>query len=293
MDDWAALLDTVAEECGRPALGLQLGGQVQPRDLGVVGYLALSCDTLGEAVARYQRFGRLVFEANATQVDLEGDQVVMSWGDERGAWGQLVDETSVAIFATVIRKVVGKRLKASSIRFSTPTQHDAKPYEAFFGCPVTFGGARTVVKFPAALLTERISYSEPGLRALLDEQAEALLRALPETDAFREALNQALVRALHDGAVSLDEVARRLGLSARTLQRRLDERGLGFQTQLDRTRRELADRYLRDENLSLTEVALLLGYSEQSAFNRAFRRWMKTTPAKHRKAVSRTKRRRS
>jgi len=290
---WAGLLELVAEACPRPALGLAIGAHVAPRDIGVVGYLAVSCETLAEAVLRYQRYGRLVFDANATHVALEGDQVVMSWGSERGDFGHIVDATSIAVFATVIRRVVGKPLTATSVVFAGTAADegapppDPRPYEAFFGCPVTFGGERTVVTFPAAHLAERISHADPALRALLDQQAEALLRALPETDAFREALNQALVRALQDGEPLLGQVAARLGLSPRTLQRRLDERGLGFHAQLDLTRCALAERYLGDDSLTLAEVALLLGYSEQSAFNRAFRRWKKKTPLQFRKALAR------
>ena len=94
-----------------------------------------------------------------------------------------------------------------------------------------------------------------------------------------------IVQSLHQGEPTLPIVAGHLALSSRTLQRRLQERGLVFQEILENTRRELAIRYLQDKNLSLTDIALLLGYSEQSAFNRAFKRWYNETPKSYRMAL--------
>jgi AraC-like DNA-binding protein len=150
---------------------------------------------------------------------------------------------------------------------------------------VSFGNAMTSVRFSADFLRLPIRNSDPGLKALLEQQAEAQLKALPETDQFEETLNQALIRALHDGVPTLEQVALRLSMSNRTLQRRLGERGLNYQALLDRTRSELARRYLADRNLSLSEIALLLAFSEQSAFNRAFKRWYGESPRRFRRSL--------
>ena len=94
------------------------------------------------------------------------------------------------------------------------------------------------------------------------------------------------MQTLHEGEPTLPVVASYLALSSRTLQRRLQERGLVFQDILENTRRELAIRYLQDKTLSLTDIALLLGYSEQSAFNRAFKRWYNEPPKSYRTRTS-------
>jgi len=101
---------------------------------------------------------------------------------------------------------------------------------------------------------------------------------LPQPSDFDRAVQQLLVRLLPEGEVSVDKVARALHQSTRTLQRRLADRGMSWQQLLDRTREQLARQYLRDPGLSLAEIGLLLGYSEQSAFTRAFRRWTGQTP---------------
>lgn len=276
--DWIALLELIAAADPRPALGLHIGQCIAPRHAGVMGYLAGSCDSLAEAFMRFDRFHRLVYDGNPAQMAVHGETVTASWGIEHGRPGQLADETAIAAFATLVRKLVNQRLAPSAVNFVNPAPADLTPYEEFFGCPVTFGGTLTCVTFPARYLLLPIAHSDPGLRTLLENQAESLLRALPSQQGFQTELKEALVRGLHDGSPTLEHVAARLALSPRTLQRRLAELDLNFQHLLDRTRAELAHGYLLEGHLTLAEIALLLGYSEQSSFNRAFKRWTGQTP---------------
>ncbi|HEX6591459.1 MAG TPA: AraC family transcriptional regulator [Moraxellaceae bacterium] len=276
--DWIGLLECIATENPRPALGLAIGRHIAPRHAGVMGYIALSCDTLGEAMMRFERYDRLVYDGNPAQVSLHGDQVSISWGIEHGMPGQLADETAIAAFTIIVRKLVHKDLAPTAVNFVNTAPADISPYTDFFGCPVTFGGSLSFVTFPSSFLTERIAHSDPGLRALLENQAESLLRALPSNDGFEKGLKEGLLRCLHEGTPTLERVSERMAMSPRTLQRRLAEKELNFQQLLDRTRAELARGYLLQGNLTLSEIALLLGYSEQSAFNRAFKRWTGQTP---------------
>lgn len=284
--EWVALLDLISAEAPpRPALGLEIGQRIKPRHAGVLGYLSLSCDTLGEAVLRFSRYHRLVYDGNPIAMHMSADAVTISWGIEHGKPGQLADETAIAAFMTLARLLVDEDLHPQSVKFVNARPADCRPYEQFFRCPVSFNHAQTSVRFPIAYLGLPISNRDPALKALLEGQAEAQLRALPETDPFNEALNQALIRALHDGQPGIEAVAAKLALSSRTLQRRLSERGLNFQTLLDKTREELARRYLADPHLSLSEIALLLAFSEQSAFTRAFKRWTGESPKRFRKGL--------
>lgn len=281
--DWIQLLEEIAKVDPRPALGLHIGEFIQPRHAGIMGYIGLSCDSLGEAFMRFERFHRLVYDGNPAVMSVHGDVVSLSWGIEHGLPGQLADETAIAAFATIVRRLVNQKLPPTAINFVNPAPDDTAVYEDFFGCPVTFGGTLTSVTFPTRYLMLPVAHSDPGLRALLENQAEALLRALPSNQTFQSALKAALARSLHEGAPTLEHVAQRLNMSPRTLQRRLAELDLSFQHLLDRTRAELARGYLLEGNLTLSEIALLLGYSEQSAFNRAFKRWTGQTPRSLRK----------
>lgn len=283
LNDWVGLLELIAREDDRPALGLAIGQRIHPRHAGVMGYLGLSCETIGEALLRFERYHRLVYDGNPIEMNINPDSVSISWGIVHGYPGQLADETAIAAFATITRMMVDVPVMAKRVEFVNAPPPCLQPYTDFFQCPVSFGHDRTTVVFSADYLSLPIRFGDAGLRMLLEQQAEALLRTLPDNDVFEHDLQQALVRGLHRGEPTLEKVAYGLNVSTRTLQRRLSERGLQFHALLETTRLELARDYLADPNLSLTEIALLLGYSEQSAFTRAFKRWTGLTPRQARK----------
>lgn len=259
------------------ALGLTLGERVTPRHVGVLGYLVLASDNLGEALMTYQRYERLFYGADLAEVVITADEIEMRWPE--GALGVTGNESGIAALVSFLRRQIQSPPPLSRVAFTHQVTPDvARVYEAFFGCPVDFGSAYTRVRFPVSYLSIPMPHREPGLRALLDQQARALLDALPAPNAFDHAVQHLLVRLLPDGEVSVDKVALALNQSTRTLQRRLAESGFTWQQLLDRTREQLARQYLVDHVLSLAEIGLLLGYSEQSAFTRAFKRWTGVTP---------------
>ena len=119
---------------------------------------------------------------------------------------------------------------------------------------------------------------DAALLTVLQQHAEQLLAALPRRDPFLDELQGSLSALLRGRSPTLAATALRLGVSVRTLQRRLEERGLHFQQLLDETRAMLARDHLRNRSLRITDVAMLFGYSEQSAFDCAIRRWTGQTP---------------
>lgn len=269
----------------RPELvapGLAIGSGVQPQHLGVLGYLVLASDTLGAAMTTYQRYERLFYGVNVAEVRLLGATAELRWAPAET--GALADETAIAALVTFLRRQIPNPPPPSQVGFLHPaTPQQASACEAFFACPVEFSATHTYIRFPVSYLQVPMPHHDPGLSALLDRQAQALLDALPDPNAFDRAVQQLLLRRLPEGQINITEIARALHLSTRSLQRRLEDSGLSWQLLLDRTREQLARQYLQDRHLSLAEIALLLGYSEQSAFTRAFKRWTGSTPLHFRK----------
>ena len=282
---WSGLLEKISVAVADPAVGLAIGSRVVPRHVGVLGYLVLSCQNLGEALARFARYQRLVYDVNPFNVRVDEKGMELSWGIEYGKTGALADESSIAALFSFVRILTNQPLYPSYVSFVNPTPDNLQYYEEFFHCPVKFEDDATRVCFPLEYLSAPLLHSDPTLLDLLSQQAETLLLVLPKADAFEEKLQQVIVQCLHEGEPTLPAVSAHLALSTRTLQRRLQERGLVFQDILEHTRRELAIRYLEDKSLSLTDIALLLGYSEQSAFNRAFKRWYNQPPKAYRKLL--------
>lgn len=283
---WRNLLErAVALRPGLPAPGLAIGALVQPQHVGVLGYLVLASTTVGEAMLAYRRYEQLFYGVALAEIALRGDQAEIRWPREQTLLGQLGDAVAISALITFLRRQVDNAPAPTRITFVNPEPPDAAAYEAFFGCPVQFNDSHTRVQFPLAYMAIPMPHGDPGLQALLKRQADALLAALPDSDAFDRALQQHLLKLLSDGKATLPEMARALNVSVRTLQRRLDARNLSWQQVLDRTRAALARQYLADAALSLGDIALLLGFSEQSAFTRAFGRWTGQTPARWRRQV--------
>ena len=216
----------------------------------------------------------------------EGDQVIFSWPYDYGYSTRESDDTLLSSMANYVRMLVGdETLKPTKVGFVHAKPNAVDHYHKLLGCEVEFGCKNTYISFPLSMLGLKIKQADPALRALLDQQADALLNVLPNGDHFEQQLYKYVLRAMQDGKPTIEEVARYMKLSARTLHRRLEERQLVFKSILKKTREQLAKQYLKEGHLTLSEIALLLGYSEQSAFSRAFKQWSDETPLKFQKRL--------
>jgi AraC-like DNA-binding protein len=157
-------------------------------------------------------------------------------------------------------------------------------HEVYFRCPVVFESDLDALLVPAEALAQPNRLGDEGITRFLLGHLDEELKQLKADRTLREMIHDAIAQSLSDGVPKMPAVARRLGQSERTLQRRLGEEGLSFQKLVDDARRELAEGLLAKSHYSLAEVAFLTGFSEQSAFNRAFKRWMNQTPAAYRES---------
>lgn len=285
MDDWWEILEKIQAIRQEPALGVKIGACVQPQDSGVMGYMVMYCKTVGEAFLHFQRYQGLIHNLSQVNVQAKPNSLVLSWDLEKGVSTQLSDEVFLSGLMTFIQKVTDRHdLVPAAIDFIHTVPFDPACYEALLGCPVRFGCERVAVEVPLAGLTIPINSHNPHLLSLLEKQAQALVEP-GNHDEFLAQLQRILVEAIAQGEANLATVAKRLNISTRTLHRRLETRDTNFQGMLQKTRRQLAEHYLSDLSLSFNEIAFLLGYSEQSAFNRAFREWFSETPKVYRSKI--------
>ena len=286
---WQALLAQARDLDPGPkgSFTLRLARGIAPRHFGVVGFAALACNTLADALQRLERYHRSVYDVNIAQVRPSADGISIEWGVERGRPGALVDETAIASLVQLARAFTGQPVRALAVDFVNPQPADVRPYADFFGGTVRFGQPVTRVLLAARDLALPMRGADPALLALLDAQAEALLQSVAAVSGPVGVWRQALVGLIRSGRTQLPDLAQALQMSPRSLQRRLAEHGHSFQALLGQTRQQLAEAYLRDDSVELAEVALLLGYSEQSAFNRAFRQWTGQAPLQWRRQQAR------
>lgn len=282
---WWALLDELQLACPHePALGLQIGSCAHPHHIGVLGYLAMYSDTVGQALMRFSRFQPLLHNLAPSILSQQDGQFIIGWGMGALKSTQLSDDVVSAGLAGFARQLTGNpEVKASAVYCPHPAPADITPYLQFYGCPVYFDSPVSALHLPLAIMSLPINSQDPHLTSLLEQQAEAMLQALPEPDNLLGELQRQIIAVLQDGPPEAPLVAARMGLSERSLYRALHERGLRYKQVLNNLRFELAKDYLRDAQLSLPEIAMLLGYAEQSVFSRAFREWAGQSPMRWRK----------
>lgn len=287
---WRALLERARDlDPGpRASFALRLARGIAPRHFGVVGFAALACHNLVQALERLERYHRSVYDVNPARVIPIPGGLSIEWGVERGRPGALVDETAIAALVQLTREFTGHPIRPLRVDFVNPAPMDVQPYVEFFGGPVYFAQTTTRVVLASADLALPLRGADAALLALLDAQAERVLQEVARVSEPVQLWRLTLIGLIRDGRTQLADLAQSLQMSPRSLQRRLAEQGHGFGTLLSQTRLQLAERYLAQNELELTEVALLLGYSEQSAFTRAFRQWTGLAPHQWRKQRGRT-----
>ena len=280
---YLALWQRAVELTGDDYLGLHVGEVIRPGKYGVLGYAMMSCETLGEALLRQRRYQDLVGKTGRSELIERGAECELVWHAEMAKHSRHVGEEHVASWVAFARWMVSAPADPLRIRFEHAAPADLGEHRRIFNCPLEFGQARTAILFPARFLTLPLKNTDPALQRLMDSHAESLLarRAQSPGDPTTD-IRAAIERALPAGVPAIEAIAAQLELHPRTLQRRLFMAGLSFKSLLDDVRRGLALRYIADPELDLIEIAFLLGFAEQSSFQRAFKRWTGKPPGQYR-----------
>jgi AraC-like DNA-binding protein len=252
--------------------------------LGVTGQIVLRADDLGHAGTLIGRFMRLTDTAMGMQ-RLERDGLIgvgITHRPEVVAMRYPI-ELMVGIGFRLLTHAAGGTLPLREVTFAHPAGYPVAAYEALFGAPVRFEAPHTAMWFPAEALDLPFAGRDPLARRYIEAHAEHMLATLPEPEpAVVRELREAIVLELATSGAELSRVARRVAMSTRTVQRRLDEAGTSFQQLVDDVRSAMARSLLRDHARSILDVAFELGYADLKGFYRAFRRWTGATPAEWR-----------
>lgn len=257
--------------------------------LGVVGLACKTLDTIHEALACHQRFQHLTNRTARYVPELEGAHLVFReerWGDPRPGL-LLLSEYTALVALQLLRVATEREVSAVAVRTRSPRMSPAlrSRFEAYAGGPVEVGAEHTALVLDAQVLALPVQSADPELATYFQRRLHQAAQLEPGEPEVITRVRLAIQHALATGPPTSDRVAGRLAMSPRTLQRRLQEHGLGFAQLLEQTRRGLAERYLADPSLSLAEVAYLCGYQEQTSFFRAFRQWTGETPSTRRAAL--------
>ena len=276
-------------------LGLHLATRVPRGTFGILEYIGRSASTVRHAAERFVRYASLLNESHASYtLETLGPVAIFTQRvpGHSDLFGRHASELSTALMVRYIRELTAPDWSLVRVGFAHHAPADTSELSAYFGAPIDFDCGENRIEAPAELLERPIVTCDPELFSTLDEQAQLVLSLRPpleRTDHFVARIRTHIHLALEDGQPKLEDVARAVRMSPRAIQRRLGTGNTTFLALVDKVREELARRNMSNPKLALGEVAHLLGFSDITAFYRAFKRWTGVTPAKWREDHARIK----
>lgn len=281
---YIALLETAARLSGDPHFGLHVGERVRPGTFSVYGLVLMSCRDFGQALEQTLRFEELAHDLGRSHLALAGAEALYGWTSHYPSASRHLVESVFAGIRVFGSWLAGRPLGPRHLAFVHASEAPSDEYLRVLGAVPQFGASANVARFDAALLRMPVPNADPSLYPVLRQHAERLLSERSAGEGILAQVRAIVIDRLPHGGARLPMVAAGLGMSPRTLQRKLAEAGASFQEVLDGARYELARGYLDRRDLSLVDIASLLGYQEQSAFTHAFREWSGLNPGAWRDA---------
>ncbi|MGB7951104.1 MAG: AraC family transcriptional regulator [Candidatus Binatia bacterium] len=281
---FARMLEEAARATGDPFFGLHFGERFNPKNIGPLTYVVLNSPTIAVADEHVARYFQLYNQAAKAFFTVEGQraylQSVLVDLDIRTPRQQ--NEYGMVIRLNTIRMMVGSQWAPIEVRFAHEAPEDVSEHLRIFGAPVLFGYSTNAFVIEREFLERQIPAADRRLYRIMKRYLEQVLAEMPPEDGLLASVRRGIAESMREGEPNLARVAKKMAMSPRTLQRQLKERDMEFKKLVENTRRQFALNYLKNRRNTLTEIAFLLGYSEASAFTRAFRRWTGSPPLVYR-----------
>ncbi len=295
LEQYCLLFEEAAKQTGFGNFGLHFGQQFKPRQLGAIGYAAISAPTLGAALRHMQEH----FPAHQSQTTFtvaERDIVSERYNDvlwlsyrifdERFTHKRQDAELSLGMFCNIFRHALGNDWSPLEVCFEHPAPDGADEHTTCFGAPVRFNARTNAIAFRRSDLDTPMPEADPYLYSIVESFLKSRCQVEPSPEDVAAVIRDTIKLNLNERTPTATEVARMMGLTGYGLRKLLRSHGLSFQDLLRAARQDLALKYMADPEVSLTDIALVLGYSELSAFSRAFHAWTGMSPQRYRSAVA-------
>ncbi|NUO53811.1 MAG: AraC family transcriptional regulator [Polyangiaceae bacterium] len=288
---YVALWEAIESDARSQRFALWLAQGIQIGALGVVGYVMQHAADARAALDCMERHSRLLGEGVAPTLTDLGDRISL----HRTEPPRIARLTALSIAAplgtvTLLRQLTRLPIEARlalevAFQHPPPSEPIRSELETILGCPIIYNATETRLILSKPLLERPLAAPNPSLFEYLERHARSLSEKLKGASSTANRVRELLVARVREGEPDQSAIAKALALSERTLQRRLQEENATFAELVDEVRRDLARMYLADPKLAVFEIAFLLGYSEPSAFNRAFKRWTGSSPSAYRATI--------
>ena len=280
---FARILEEAARATGDDCFGLHFGERYNPKNIGPLAYAVLNSPTVGEADAQVARYIKLYNQAGQASAIIEGQRAYMRYVlTSLDTPARQQNEYGMAVRLNTIRMMVGSQWAPLEVQFAHEAPADISEHQRIFSAPVLFGYPTNNFVVEREFLERQVPAADTRLFGVMKRYLERVIEEMPQEEGVLSSVRRAVAESVSNGEPSLGRIAKTMAMSPRTLQRHLKERGTDFKNLVDDTRRRFALTYLKDRRNALTEIAFLLGYSDASAFNRAFKRWTGLAPSAYR-----------
>ncbi len=261
-------------------LPLRTGAAMRSDEYGAFGLAWKSATTLRGSYNRAERYAQVLTSVSTYEVESthEGAYMHLHRSGERILGMRLSNEATIASILTISQEVSTEAIQPLAVYFKHTAPESITAHETFFGCPVHFESDRDALLLSNESLQAPNKLGDESISKFFESHLETELSKLEDDTALDRQIRRYVTQCLSEGIPMISEVGRHFGMSGRTLQRRLAKLGYSYQMLVDESRRQLAECLLRETDFSLVEVAFMTGFSEQSAFARAFKRWAGQTP---------------
>lgn len=290
LERYEAVWKTVIKRSGDRDFGLHFGESIGGHGGGhhLLFYVIMNCPNLGVALDKFCRFHCLLSNEGQPHIEIRGEFGYLTVADfSMGIyWGRHASEALLCSILNFIRHAVPQSvISPVRVSFSHSRPDEVAEHLRIFAAPLLFDQPRNELVLEKKLLELPIFFANPGILQALEQHALTLLDQLYSSDTFADNVVQLIGKMLQGEAPSIETIAKNLAMSTRSLQGKLQQEGTTYQKLLDRVRKEIAVSYLKQSDVAIIDIAFLLGFSEQSAFNHAFKRWTGMTPHQHRQQV--------
>lgn len=288
LGQYCALFEAAAKDTGHDNFGLAFGAQFQPKQLGVIGYAAIASPTLRAGLGNMAKYFPVHQSHTTFSVVPDGDDPDILWLcykvlDERIPGTRQDAELSMGMFLNIFRQALGPGWCPHEVCFEHGQPDDPAAHERLFGARVLFGQRTNAMAFHRDDLTSPMPGQDPYLLSVVESFLQHRCESVSGPEDLATVVRDQIRLRLGGQTPTLAAIAKVLGETERSLRQELRESGVGFQDLLRSARRDLSLHYLRDPDRPLTDIALSLGYSELSAFSRAFRGWTGVSPRAYRR----------
>ncbi|MBC2579422.1 AraC family transcriptional regulator [Clostridium sp. DJ247] len=268
-------------------IGLLQGARLSKGFSSILGYILMNCDTLGEAALKYCKYEKIVDETSITDIKIESNFAILSNTtiDNKLLNNRQFSDFKISGMLSYAKLLTGKNIRLNKVCFTHRKPKDISEYQKIFQCPIFFEESMNALVFDYESLKLLITEPNRSLLILFEKNIQEVLQERDGSETYTKKVTRIITKETKGELPKIDLVARKLTISTRGLQIRLKNEGTSYTKLISKVQREMAEKYLKDKNNSTDEIAYALGFSDTSAFHRAFKKWTGITPKEFRNSI--------